>query len=347
MKTKDFPGLMDSVNSWNSETRKSSNSSSGTLADGFNFYYIYLHPIVLLLFVVWQIVLIRLLRGEGFWSKYAMLFAFTITEIVGLSIEASSFVAFYLIFPSAIPGHLCQSYYALSTAVPIFMSTMSQWLKIGYILFVFLLITKPFRVKTLIGRRNICIYVLLSLIISLLVTVPLTYSESTHRVYSIVKENLTSQYCHHKNFVKRPFLPEGQSYFTQIFMIVSQCLRWLIPLPLFLVLTIRTALAIRKSIATRRKMVVDQTRALETLKLAKATVLVAIFYAIVTLVAIPSNSWDIARRFSIASEEYRVFTAVMTVASTLLHICNVPFTFLMFTLLSPRFKQSFKCACKE
>ncbi|VDI79484.1 Hypothetical predicted protein [Mytilus galloprovincialis] len=300
-------------------------------------YYLYCQPIFIILLVIWLIMSIRLIRTENYITKFALMIAYTSLDITALVVQNIAMIAVYSTKDYYIKYELCYVYEAAAVFFPNAMRTISQWLKVGQALTVFLMFYKTLTFKVIVNARASALFVTMSVFISC--TISATYYFLHVRFVKAMTVDKTTKEV--KEICRYPHIFEDieKRYRDAEFIItiINDLVQHIIPGILMICLFLGIRRLVKKQIKIRKRLQRESTeREISDIRLAKVTMATTIISFIFIIPGIPSTILVYTDLFYV--ESVHTFLDVLASVTRLLLVLSIPINFLLFSWLSGQFR---------
>ncbi|XP_063405629.1 uncharacterized protein LOC134689591 [Mytilus trossulus] len=299
-------------------------------------YYIYCQPILLLLIIGWMGLSLKLVWTHDLKKKYGIMIAYTSLDILASVMQNAMFIVNFTTNDNYVEYNWCIAYEIATNYFPGCLGMISQWLKIGLSLMVFILLYNPMKFKIIVSAKSCALYISFSIICPCAVKVAsflMHFKIEKETKIEKAKQQIT-QTC---RYVTRVTVGTKQIDSSEsVLHIINDIVQAILPGILMISLAIGTTFIIRNHTKTRRRLQRQQSNNEDSdFRLAWVTIVATVFHVIYVLPVIINR---IVTSSSIASiDMYDTTTTVLRI----LTVISVPINFLIFSWLS----KDFRCKC--
>ncbi|CAG2218035.1 unnamed protein product [Mytilus edulis] len=310
-----------------------------TVTDTTIAYYLYCQPIFILLLVIWLMMSIRLIWTGNNLTKFALMIAYTSLDITALMVQNIALIAVYSTKDYYIQYELCYVYEATAVFFPNAMRTISQWLKVGQALTVFLMFYKTLAFKVIVNARASALFVTMSVFISC--TISVTYYflhvrfEKAMTVDKTTKE--VKEICRYPHIFTDINVNKRYRNAEFIITIINDLVQHIIPGIMMICLFLGIRCLVKKQIKIRKRLQRESTeREISDIRLAKVTMATTIISLIFIIPGIPSTIL-LYNDLHFVEYVHNILDVLASVTRVLL-VLSIPINFLLFSWLSGQFR---------
>ncbi|CAC5400975.1 unnamed protein product [Mytilus coruscus] len=312
-------------------------SPKKTVTDTTIAYYLFCQPIFIVLLVIWLIMSIRLIWTGNYLTKFALMTAYTSLDIAALVVQNIALIGVFSTKDYYIKYELCYVNEAASVFFPNSMRSISQWLKVGQALLVFLMFYKPLTFKVIVNAKASALYVTLSVFVSC--TISVTYYFLHVRFERVMTVDKTTkkvkEICRYSHTFTDTSKRNRNAEF--IITIINDLVQNIIPGILMICLFVGIRRLVKKQVKIRKRLQRESTeRAISDIRLAKVTMATTIISLIFIIPGIPST---ILLYTDLHTDEtvHNILDVLASVTRVLL-VLSIPINFLLFSWLSGQFR---------
>lgn len=141
-----------------------------TFSDNTIAYYLYCQPVFIVLLVIWMPLLLNLVWIGNHKKNFGLMIAYTSLDIAALLVQNIALISVLSTRDNYIKYELCYVYEAAFTSIPMCLRTISQWLKVGQILTVFIMLYRPLRFRIIVNTKACVLFITLSVCVACSIT---------------------------------------------------------------------------------------------------------------------------------------------------------------------------------
>lgn len=209
--------------------------------------------------------------------------AYTSLDIAALLVQNIALISVLSTRDNYIKYELCYVYEAAFTSIPMCVRTISQWLKVGQTLTVFIMLYMPLRFRIIVNTKACVLFITLSVCVACSITAvfyllnvkfkkTIALDKATKEVHEVCREAFS--------FTDgNTFKMNRNSKF--IISIINDIVQHIIPGILMISLFICIHRLVKKQVKTRRSLHVESTeRDSSDIRLSKVTMIATIFFVV-------------------------------------------------------------------
>ncbi|CAC5400977.1 unnamed protein product [Mytilus coruscus] len=312
-------------------------SPKKTFSDNTIAYYLYCQPIFIVLLVIWMIVSMNLVWIGNHKKIFGLMTAYTSLDIAALLVQNIALITVFSTKDNYLKYELCYVYELSFTFIPMCLRTISQWLKVGQTLTVFIMLYKPLTFKIIVSTKARVLFITLSVFVSCSISV--VYYVINVKFEKTIALDKTTKEAHEVCREVSVYTDDNKTNRNAEFIITitNDIVQQIIPGILMICLFIGIHRLLKKQVKTRKSLHIESTeRERSDERLSKVTMIATI---ISVLFAIPETALTILVNTDFPFvEAVNIILEVIGTISRILLVLSIPINFLLFSWLNGQFR---------
>ncbi|XP_063420031.1 uncharacterized protein LOC134705200 [Mytilus trossulus] len=301
-------------------------------------YYLYILPILLVIFITWQIILLRSLKSDDFMKKSGIMAIYTSLDLVCFVIQDITLISALSLKENYVQYECCYVFEIGATLMPGFIFSFSQWLKVLQSCQKYIILEKPFTYKSYFTNIKVATYVTIMFFLSFVFAVFRFLFLDFEKVFHLDKQSgEVIAVCRDASSFSSKNKRNEFGY--KVLHISEIVFSGFLPVLFFVVLSILTIRKLRQQMKFRKNNKITKSNIVSSLeRISIITTAVTAFYVISSA---PTIIFPLIQTISEEST-FLNFTQYLTIITNVLMLSNTPVTLFMFSWLYMPFRNTVK-----